>query len=365
MIEPNLINTGVVIVQSGTLIFDDYYYGQNGILGGTFQADAGATLEFAEGGNLTGSFTSAAGGSIMLVGRHFHPRAHAGVQRPRHEHHERGDDYLDQRTIANLQLTGGTVVLTPTFQGGAITNLTLNGASLSGHQLVTGVLNLYGTLHGPLTVVSNATLNMNGSINAPLTLLPGATMNWSNGYSYDPLTIPSNAVLNVAGPGTSMSVRPADQRRHGQLERRLRLYTYYYYYYYYDGAFYNLAGATFNIQSNVSTAMEPAFLTMPAWSANGSPGAVPQLELQQYRRWWTCRPARCQMEGPIQNSNVGGGTYLAEAGRDPEFQRRRLPDRRVHGGRRRGPWISAAAPSPTRLPPFWTGSAPISSTGAL
>ena len=75
-IYPNLINTGVVIVQSGTLTFDDYYYnyyGQTGMLGGTFQAEAGATLEFNAGGNLTGNFSSAAGGNIILYGGTFTP----------------------------------------------------------------------------------------------------------------------------------------------------------------------------------------------------------------------------------------------------------------------------------------------------
>jgi len=44
----------------------------------------------------------------------------------------------------NLQLTGGTVVLDPSFQGGTITNLTLNGSTLSGTNTVSGSLALNG-----------------------------------------------------------------------------------------------------------------------------------------------------------------------------------------------------------------------------
>lgn len=47
--EPNLINTGVVVAQSGTLYFDNYY-SQTGNLGGTFLAETGATSSLAGAG---------------------------------------------------------------------------------------------------------------------------------------------------------------------------------------------------------------------------------------------------------------------------------------------------------------------------
>ena len=136
-------------------------------------------------------------------------------------------------------------MLAPTFQGGQITNLDLNGASIAGTNTVTGTLNLSGGVQGSLTVASNATLNLGGGINpnASLTLLPGATLNWSNGACYYPLTIPSNCVMNLAGPGEVELYAPVTNAgtvnwNGGEL------------YINGNGAFYNLAGATFNIQSN-------------------------------------------------------------------------------------------------------------------
>ena len=74
-----------------------------------------------------------------------------------------------------LQLTGGNILLGPTFQNaGAINNLTLQGATLTGTNIVTGNLTLAGGyLSGALTINSNATLTLNpGTIyveNAALT----------------------------------------------------------------------------------------------------------------------------------------------------------------------------------------------------
>ena len=75
-----------------------------------------------------------------------------------------------------LQLTGGTVVLGPAFQnGGAITNLILNGATLSGTNTVTGALTILGgALNGVLTVNSNATLSFTSN---QFTLVAGAITN--------------------------------------------------------------------------------------------------------------------------------------------------------------------------------------------
>src|SRR2546423_7789396 len=65
----------------------------------------------------------------------------------------------------NLQLAGGTVLLGPAFQnGGAITNLTLQGSSLSGTNQVTGTLNWNGGGLGSLvTIETGGTMNIVGA----------------------------------------------------------------------------------------------------------------------------------------------------------------------------------------------------------
>ena len=303
------------LVQSGTLMFDDYYYGQTGILGGTFQAEAGATLEFEAGGNLTGNFSSAAGGNIILYGGTFTPGPNLVFNGPGTNVMTGGTITLTNSTIANLQLTGGTVVLAPTFQGGQITNLVLNGASISGSNFVTGTLNLSGSVQGPLTVASNATLNLGGNINASVTLLPGSTLNWSNGYSYNPLTIPSNCVMNLTGPGEVVLYAPMTNAGTVNWNGGIfYLYNYYYYYYGYNGAFYNLAGATFNIQSNNLNGYGNGLFNnaglVRKWL---SPGAVQVNYTFNNTGLVDVQTGTLQITGPIQNSNVGGGTYLAEA----------------------------------------------------
>ncbi len=72
--------------------------------------------------------------------------------------------------IDNLQLTGGTTVLLPGFQGGAITNLVLEGAALSGTNVVTGLLRWRdGSINGVLTVEATGSIIIEG----------GATKTWN------------------------------------------------------------------------------------------------------------------------------------------------------------------------------------------
>jgi len=319
-IQPNLINTGVVVVQSGTLVFYDYYNGQSGVLGGTFLAASGATLEFEGGGNLTGSFTAAAGGQIELTSGTFTPGPTAVFNGPgANMVNLYATIILTNDTIPNLQLAGGTVLLAPTFQGGTITSLALNGASLEGTNTVTGVLSLSGNVEGPLTVASNATLNLGGAIISSLTLLPGATLNWSNGYANAPVTILSNAVVNLVGPGTIDLYAPMTNA--GTVNWIDGYFDIYSHYYGDNGAFYNLAGATFNIdlQNN------------DFYSSGGGPFENAGL----LRKWMSpatvqfgfaldntglvdVQTGTLQVTGPIQNSNVSG-IYQAEAGATLNF----------------------------------------------
>ena len=152
--------------------------------------------------------------------------------------------------IPNLQLTGGTALLEPGFEGGTITNLTLKGASVGGTNTVAGVLNLTGNVAGPLTVLSNATLNLAGNITVPITLAPGATLNWTNGFLNPnvPLTVPPNAVLNVVGPGAVYVEAPLTNA--GTINWSGGSFEIQTYNNNMGAAVYNLAGAVLNIQSN-------------------------------------------------------------------------------------------------------------------
>jgi choice-of-anchor C domain-containing protein len=197
--EMPLANAGVVNVQSGTLDL-----AEGGFLGGNFMTDAGAYLQLYSGSftNLSGLTEFTGAGTNSLTG---------------------GSLYLLTNTIPGLELVGGTVYPGPDFQGGTITNLTLDGASLGGSNIVTGALTfaaytyVQGPLglaansifncsgadfEGPLTIDSGAVLNVNGSqydtyFNAPVTNL--GTVNWSGGalVMASPFYNLTNAVLDV------------------------------------------------------------------------------------------------------------------------------------------------------------------------
>ncbi|HEV2327686.1 MAG TPA: hypothetical protein VGY56_02730 [Verrucomicrobiae bacterium] len=149
----SLVNSGSVTALQGTFNF----YG-SGLLAGTFTAGAGTAIDFGAGGN--GNFTNSVPvsingpGTVQLTG---------------------GTLTLLKDVIPNLGLTGGTVDLGPAFQGGTITNLTIDGATLTGTNIVTGAFNWdNGTISGgPLTIAKNAVLNINGNttllLQSPLT----------------------------------------------------------------------------------------------------------------------------------------------------------------------------------------------------
>ena len=325
MVEPNLINTGVVVAQSGTLYFDDYYYGQNGVLGGVFQAQAGATLEFGGGGTLSGNFSSADGGQILLTDGAFTPTPTLVFNGPGTNFMTAGQITLTNDMITNLQLTGGAVLLSPAFQGGTITNLVLNGASLAGTNTLTGVLNLTGSLFGPLTVVSNATLNWHDTDEyyydyyyyspGALTLLPGSTLNWSNGYSYNPLTIPTNAVVNLVGPGELDVYVPLTNAGTFNWNGG---YFYLEYNPGYGATFYNLPGATFNIQSNVYGGGEGAFNNAGLVRQWLTPGTSYLETIFNNTGLVDVQTGALVIEGPIQSANLFG-TYEVEAGATLNF----------------------------------------------
>jgi len=113
-----------------------------------------------------------------------------------------------------IQLVSGNVILSPTFEGsGTIQNLQLDGATLTGANVVTGTLGINGGGLGsasPLTVAGGGVLNFNGAaVNIYSPLTNAGTINWSGST----LTVANNAAA-------------------------------------YTGAIYNQAGGLFNLQSD-------------------------------------------------------------------------------------------------------------------
>ena len=168
---------GTVDVESGTLRFD-----RGMRLDGTFAAAAGAVMAF-NGGTFVyvppSRFTGA--GQYQFTGGTLQ-----GL-----------DNYLP-----NLQLRGGTLYLSPTYQtNGPIVRLDLNGSILAGANQIVGVLNATnGSINGSLEALSNAVVNLNGTYAYGSTLVrSNATLNWLGGR-FAPgssLLVESNGLVNL------------------------------------------------------------------------------------------------------------------------------------------------------------------------
>lgn len=177
LVEIPLLNSGNVIGLNGTL---EFYSG--GILSGTFTAGtSNAIVSFAQGGFTNSSPALVNGpGTVELTG---------------------GTLTLLANSISNLLLAGGTVYLGPAFeQSGAITNLTISGATLFGTNTVTGTFNWNdGTISGgSITIASNALMSIIGTttlhLQCPLTNFGTAT--WTNANDSGSLDVNNNGGAN-------------------------------------------------------------------------------------------------------------------------------------------------------------------------
>jgi hypothetical protein len=154
-----LFNSGTVTGLEGTLNISG-----GGTLGGIYNASSGAVINFT-GGNFTnsGPVSMNGPGIVRLLGATL---------------------FLLSDTITNFPLSSGMVYPGPAFQGGTITNLTINGATLAGTNTVTGVFNFNtGTIAGgSLTIASNGVMNINSTnttfMQSPLTNF--GIVNWTN-----------------------------------------------------------------------------------------------------------------------------------------------------------------------------------------
>jgi hypothetical protein len=206
-IQPYLDNSGTVEAQSGTL---ELYEGSN--LGGHFVADAGAAID------LDGTFAIAPSDNF----------SGAGVCQV-----TGGTVTLLTNLPANLQINGANVWLDPSFQGGAITNLTLEDATLNGTNIVAGTLTLNNAnLLGVLTIASNAVANFNGVTEqnggSAITVAAGGALNILNWFNVQGV-LTNLGTVNWQGG----SIQEYNNTAQGGN---------------YTGSIWNQAGATWNIE---------------------------------------------------------------------------------------------------------------------
>ena len=132
-------------------------FGQGGMLMGTYDTAAGATIDFSSGSFIIDVPPVISGpGLFEFTGTTL---------------------TLLQTAPTNLLLASGTLILGPAFQGGGITNLTLNGSTLKSTNTVTGMLIWNsGTITAPLTITNGGVLNINGDVSLENVLTNGGTV---------------------------------------------------------------------------------------------------------------------------------------------------------------------------------------------
>jgi hypothetical protein len=172
-------------------------------------------LNFFGGGPLSGSYGVAAGATIDFASGSYSMNVPPVISGLGLFEFTGTTLTLPQNVPSNLVLESGSLVLGPEFQNhGAISNLTLNGPTLTGTNTVTGTFTWEGgTLTGPMTIESGAQMNITGTVTL------------------------ENVVTNK---GTVTMIGAADvnvYNNHGAS---------------YNGGIYNLAGALWDIQTNAT-----------------------------------------------------------------------------------------------------------------
>ena len=183
-----LINQGTINEEAG--VGPSLIYGMLGALAGTYNAALGTTIQFTGGGTAVNPLT--VGTPPVLNG-------------PGQYQFTGGYLLLTENAIPNLRLVGGTLGLGPAFQqGGAITNLTLDGTTLAGTNNVNGTLTATNSaIPGALTVNSGGVLNAFGvTVNATgwVTIGGGGSFNAFSGSNLSgPIT--NNGTINMTNAG--------------------------------------------------------------------------------------------------------------------------------------------------------------------
>ena len=176
---------GTITNLSGTLVLASF----PGTLTGTFYAVSGATIQL--GGGTIGA--PLAPGAPLVLGGDGQYQFVSGYL------------YLPSNVPANLSLQGGVLSLGAGFQGGVITNLTLDGITLS-NELATTL-----PVTGSFTVLNSGnsgTLNgaergfYGNGVYGNYSVADGAVMNVSNAVMYGTVTVTNRGVLNASSPST-------------------------------------------------------------------------------------------------------------------------------------------------------------------
>ncbi len=162
--EMDLVNfaSGIVDIESGTFTLTPI---TTNYLGGSFTMAASAAINF-NGGNWTDAGGVVSGGTISFDGGNF---------------------YFRTNIIAGIKLLTGYIFINPnTFQqGGAITNLTLDGVVLEGTNNVAGTLTMNsGSIPGQLTVLPAGQMvfaTAGSKLLYGLNLINQGTVLWSGG----------------------------------------------------------------------------------------------------------------------------------------------------------------------------------------
>ena len=174
---------GTITNLSGTLVLPSF----QSTLAGTFYAAAGATIQL--GGGTIGA--PLVPGTPLVLGGSGQYQFISGYL------------YLAVNTIPNLSLQGGQLTLGAGFQGGAITNLILDGITFSNQSPTTLPIN------GTFTIINSG---YSGSINSSLwaglygngvsgnyTVAGGDVLNMSNAVMYGGVAVTNGGVLNGNG----------------------------------------------------------------------------------------------------------------------------------------------------------------------
>jgi len=173
-------SAGTVTNLEGTLEVGNFV----GTLAGTFYASNGTTIQIT-GGAATNYLTP---GTPLVLGGGGSYRFISG--------------YLDlpNDIVPGLVLQGGTLMLGPGFQGGAITNLALDGILLTNTLTVTGTFNVTNSpVYGAFIITNGGVLNTYGGPNfhSGISVASGGLFNDANGG-----TIQSDGWLSIAAGGT-------------------------------------------------------------------------------------------------------------------------------------------------------------------
>lgn len=185
---------GTLTNYSGVLALGNF----QSTLAGTFNAAAGATNLISGG---VAAMPAVPGSPLLFTG--------AGANE-----FVAGYLFFALNAIPGLTLLGGTLELGAGFQGGAITNLTLSGITLTNSLPVTGTFTdtngasrIYGSpLYGNFTVAAGGVFNNGADIYGNVTLAKGGAIFYAGQNVVEPggsMSVASGATLNLVGNGAN------------------------------------------------------------------------------------------------------------------------------------------------------------------